>query len=114
MSNKPRIHLDRRSSNVRRILSKLDVDLVDDAEGADLLWLRRGSQKFQFRLKEHQLLNHFPEESAIVDKGDLTTYLHEHDSALGDSALGDGARRADVRVRRERREGLGRLLLVQF
>ena len=70
------IYLDQRSINARRILSDLPaVTFVDHPERADLVWVRKGFMSLLPHLKTHQLLNHFADESAMINKARLTGYL---------------------------------------
>lgn len=72
----PQFYLDRRSTNARRILSAFDADLVADPAQADLLWLRRGVGKMLPQLEPGQLINHFANEGAMINKGRLTGNLN--------------------------------------
>ncbi len=74
-SSRPIVYLDPRSRNARRILGDMDFDMVNSPEFADLLWLRRGYREAYGHLKQHQLINHIPNEGAMIDKGRLTGNL---------------------------------------
>ncbi len=80
MPRRPAFFLDRRSTNARRIFSELDIDLVNDPGRANLVWLRRGVEQALPRLREDQLINHFYQEGAMINKGRLSENLN----AVGD------------------------------
>lgn len=80
LKSRPTIYIDQRSSNARHILSGLDVYLIDDPYQADLLWLRGGVEAAYPVLKRGQLINHFPGESAMINKGKLTGHLNAHEN----------------------------------
>jgi len=76
MPARPSFCLDRRSKNARRILSSLDADFVEDPRRANLLWLRRGVMEILPILAKGQLINHFAEEGAMINKGRLTANIN--------------------------------------
>lgn len=75
LPRRPAFYLDRRSTNARRIFSGLDIDIVDDPARANLLWLRRGVEEALPRLRQDQLINHFCQEGAMINKGRLSQNL---------------------------------------
>ena len=68
------IYFDTRSKNARAILEQ-ELDIVDDLEEADLVWLRGHHSAVQDRLQRDQLINYIPGEVSLVDKGYLAQYL---------------------------------------
>ena len=76
MPSRPSFYLDRKSTNARRILSTLDANLIEDPRRAHLLWLRRGVREALPALTRGQLINHFAEEGAMINKGRLTANLN--------------------------------------
>lgn len=64
------------SINARRILSDISgLKLVDHPDRAELVWVRKGFARLLPHLESHQLLNHFRDESAMINKGRLTGAL---------------------------------------
>jgi len=52
-----------------------NVRLVEEPAEADLLWMRKGYGDWFGKLRPFQLLNHFPHERALTDKGFLAEHL---------------------------------------
>lgn len=75
---RPRIHVDAASVNAAQILSDLPIDLVETAENADLLWMRKNYSGWYGRLAPLQAINHVPMEESIARKGDLAENLHRY------------------------------------
>lgn len=73
------IYCDRDSQNARAIFTAAGLPLVEDAAKAELLWIREGYKKYKDRLNPFQLLNHFPNERAVTDKGYLAENLRKFD-----------------------------------
>ena len=73
------IYCDPDSHNARAIFTAAGLPLVEDPAKADFLWIREGYKKFKDRLKPFQLLNHFPNERALTDKGHLAENLRRFD-----------------------------------
>ena len=72
------VYLDRRSSNVRRVLMNMGVRIAQHPGQADMLWLRKGYKELEPAEREFQLLNHIPREAALINKGRLTRLLQKH------------------------------------
>ena len=85
-SSRPTIFCDDLSVNARAILSDLDADFSTRPDRADLIWMRKGYKPMQPRLRRHQLLNHIPDESAMVNKGRLTEHLKAFDGTQTDGS----------------------------
>ena len=77
---------DARSKNARALLEG-DLQVVEQPEAADLVWLRGGHKKLAGRLRAGQLINYIPGESALIDKGYLSQYLKLHEPGEGDPDL---------------------------
>lgn len=73
------LYCDSDSFNARAIFTAAGYPLVDKPEQADFLWVREGYKKYKDRLKPFQLLNHFPNERALTDKGHLAENLRRFD-----------------------------------
>ena len=69
------LFVDTRSKNARAILSELGVSFTVNLASADLIWMRSNYPQIYDQLQEYQLLNHIPNEDALVDKGNLTDHL---------------------------------------
>ena len=48
---------------------------VPEPDGAEMLWMRKGYRDWYDRLEPYQLINHFPAETCIINKGRLTRTL---------------------------------------
>ena len=85
------IFCDPHSPNAKEILTELGFPIAADPAGADLFWMRRVGEAFHQSLRECQLLNHLPNERALVNKGDLAHYLKIFDRTrpIGDLALSE-------------------------
>ena len=86
-SSRPTIFCDDLSVNARAILSDLDADFSTRPDRADLIWMRKGYRPMQRRLRRCQLLNHIPDEGAMVNKGRLTAHLKAFDRRRTDGDL---------------------------
>ena len=73
------IYCDPDSVNARAIFTGAGYRLIEQPTEADFLWIREGYQKWANRLKPFQLLNHFPNERALTDKGHLAEHLQQFD-----------------------------------
>ncbi len=82
----PPVYVDPISSNARRILANAQVRLVDEPAQADLLWMRRGYANAFPYLRPGQLINHFPNEGAMINKARLTEHLVAYDEREGAGA----------------------------
>lgn len=71
----PSIFCDAASENARAALEFGKIRIVEDPANADLLWMRKGYREWFGKLKPFQLLNHFPNERAVTDKGLLAEHL---------------------------------------
>lgn len=70
------VFLDRRSVNASRILRGVpSIRLVRLPVEADLVWVRRGFETLLPQLREDQMLNHFAQEGAMINKGRLAGHL---------------------------------------
>jgi hypothetical protein len=84
---KRRIFCDPSSSSAARAFRLESQKLISDPHEAEILWMRKGYTKRYPALQPGQLINHFPNESAIINKGLLTETLKRYDSSLP----GDGS-----------------------
>lgn len=73
------IYCDPDSVNARKIFTGAGYRLIADPMKADFLWLREGYNNWKDWLKPFQLLNHFPNERALTDKGLLAENLRQFD-----------------------------------
>src|SRR5205085_11028826 len=73
------IYCDSDSFNAIAIFTAAGLPLVQDPAKADFLWIREGYKKYKDRLKPFQLLNHFPNERSVTDKGHLAENLRKFD-----------------------------------
>ena len=71
----PAIYCDPASNNARAALDLGKIRIVEDPGKADLLWMRKGYREWFGKLRPFQLLNHFPNERAVTDKGFLAEHL---------------------------------------
>lgn len=74
-SRLPGIYCDRKSGNVARILKGSGYHLVAHESKAEMLWVRKGFKPRVHKLLPYQLLNHIPNETAMINKGHLTQNL---------------------------------------
>ena len=63
------------------------LGLNDDPSEAALLWIRKGFLNYIPKLGENQLINHFPNESTIINKGYLTQSLKNYQSTNESSSV---------------------------
>ncbi len=73
------IYCDSDSQNALTIFTAAGYPLVEDPDEAELLWIREGYKKYKDKLKPFQLLNHFPKERELTDKGHLAENLQRFD-----------------------------------
>ena len=52
-----------------------------------MLWIRKGYEKVMGHLEPYQLINHFPNESALINKGYLTTILKKYEANRLDRSI---------------------------
>ena len=91
LPERPVIYWDRKSCNALAIFMGLDAEFTHDASRADLIWLRGRYSEAPRDLGRFQLLNHIPNERALVTKGPLASHLKAFDPAQGtyDLSLSD-------------------------
>jgi len=82
----PTVYADPISDNARLILENAQVRLVDTPEQADLLWMRNEYTEAFDNLQPGQLINHFPNEGAMINKARLTEHLVAYDRREGAGA----------------------------
>lgn len=80
------IYCDRRSECASNIFSLTGHVQTEKEKEADLLWIRRGYMRRLKKLGPKQLLNHLPNETAMINKGLLTENLGrlQADDSLND------------------------------
>lgn len=71
----PSVYFDPASENARAAFEVGKVRITEKPESADLLWMRKGYRGWFEKLRPFQLLNHFPNERALTDKGYLAENL---------------------------------------
>ncbi len=81
----PKIFCDRRAECAAKAFKMQELTLHHDPKVAEILWIRKGYNKLIGHLLPHQLLNHFPNESAVINKGYLTQTLKAYDEKVKDS-----------------------------
>ena len=74
----PAVYFDEASDNARSAIESDIISIIDDPFAADLLWMRKGYRGWFEKLRPFQLLNHFPNERAVTDKGLLVEHLTAH------------------------------------
>ena len=83
-----RMYCDPASTNASAVFAGAGYRFVADPADADILWMRKGYDEWFDRLKPFQLLNHFPNEDALTDKGYLAEHLQRFDRAQSTYAFG--------------------------
>lgn len=81
----PKIYCDRKAECAAKAFKLQDLVLNHEAHNAEMLWIRKGYKKLLPLLNPHQLLNHFPNEQAVINKGFLTQVLKAYDEKVTDS-----------------------------
>jgi hypothetical protein len=76
---KPGIYCDSGSEPERAVFAQMKMDLVREPQEADLIWVCEDYADFFDTLRPLQLLNHFPGEWAMVNKGELAARLRAFD-----------------------------------
>lgn len=76
----PRIYCDRKSTSAKAAFQQQGLTVSDTPKSAEILWLRKGFLKYIDQLEPHQLINHFPYEAALINKGYLTKALNDYDA----------------------------------
>lgn len=84
---KSQIFCDRMSSTAKSAFQLEGMNVVGDSENAGLLWIRKGFLKYMNKLSENQLINHFPNEATLINKGNLTKTLKNYQSMHPASAV---------------------------
>lgn len=75
----PRMYCDKASSSAIRAFELEGFNIHTDPELAEMLWIRKGYTSLYPSLRPYQLLNHFPNESVLINKGLLTRLINEYD-----------------------------------
>ena len=86
-SSPERIYCDKISSSARKAFTLTGHELSLAPEGAELLWMRKGYLDHMEHLQPYQLINHFPKETTLINKGYLTETLKRHASQSDGSSL---------------------------
>jgi len=84
---KRRIFIDSSSSRAREAFHLEGHALTENGPEAELIWMRKGYTKLFPHLRPFQLINHFPGESALINKGDLTAKRKRHEDSRTDDGL---------------------------
>jgi hypothetical protein len=84
---KPSIYCDLKSTSARKAFELENVALQEEQEGAAILWIRKGFMKLMPQLEANQHINHFPGESALINKGYLTQVLNAYDKVNPDESI---------------------------
>ncbi len=71
----PGIFCDAKSTSAIQAFNLQNHRLYSNQDEAEILWMRKGFNEAMSTLKPHQLINHFPNESALINKGYLTQEL---------------------------------------
>ena len=74
----PRMFCDKASSSAIDAFQQQGFNIQPKPDLAEMLWIRKGYTSLFPSLKKHQLLNHFPNESALINKGYLTETINEY------------------------------------
>lgn len=82
-SRKEQIYCDKSSSSARKAFTLRGQKVVLETDGAEMLWMRKGYRERFDILEPNQLINHFPGETAIINKGYLTETLKRQDQSWG-------------------------------
>ena len=81
------IYLDSSSKAARKAMLLQGHAVTSDHREAAVLWLRKNYKRKINHLAPHQLINHFQNESAIINKGYLTETLTQHEQRRTDVSL---------------------------
>ena len=81
------IFFDNSSKAARKAMLLQGHEETSDHRAAALLWLRKNYKRKINHLAEHQLINHFLTESAIINKGYLTDTLAQYDQQRAEGTL---------------------------
>ena len=81
------IYFDRSSKAANKAMQLEGHTETSDERDAALLWLRKNYKRKINHLAPHQLINHFQNESAIINKGYLTETLTRHEQRRTDVSL---------------------------
>ncbi|MFK5922231.1 MAG: hypothetical protein QM496_08630 [Verrucomicrobiota bacterium] len=73
--SKPKIYCDRKAECAAKAFKLQELPLNHDANKAEMLWIRKGYRALMPLLAPNQLINHFPNEGAVINKGYLTQTL---------------------------------------
>ena len=81
------IYFDRSSRAARKAMHLEGHKETSQHRDAAILWLRKNYKRKIGDLAPYQLINHFQNESAIINKGYLTETLAQHDQRRTKSSL---------------------------
>lgn len=81
-----RIFCDAGSECARDAFCQEGLPLASDLT-ADMLWIRKNYEELYPALHPFQLINHFPNEEAMINKGFLTENLKRHDASPSDGGM---------------------------
>ena len=81
------IYFDRRSRWAKKAMHLEGHKETSQDRNAAILWLRKNYKPRINNLEQHQLINHFQNESAIINKGHLTETLAQHDQRRTEKSL---------------------------
>ena len=76
------VFCDKSSTNFKRILKEYQFELTVEKNEAQLLWLRKSFKSHFKKLLPHQLINHFPNQSIMINKGRLGNNLRQFEAWL--------------------------------
>ena len=77
----------RQSRNAARAFKQYGFSITPSPYEADLLWIRKGYQSLFYELQPFQALNHFVNESILINKGNLTATLKKYEANRLDRSL---------------------------
>lgn len=75
------------STSAREAFRIEGQEFTDDESEAEMIWLRKGHTKRFPHLQPSQLINHFPNQTCLVNKAGLTETLKKHDRANVDAEM---------------------------
>lgn len=81
------LYCDSASTNAKKVFESR-YNIIDEADSANLLWIRKGYRKFYNNLDEFQLINHLPNEKSIVNKGRVLEVLRNYEGQNLESGEG--------------------------
>jgi len=87
-----KVFIDEISESARNILTGGGFTYEPDPGQADSLWVRKNAHKYFPRLASHQVINHLPEESELINKASLARHLREYQR----SCLPDDLQLSDI------------------